>query len=104
MHLGIDRQQVGDATGVIGVAVRDDRKINIPQVDSQRFHIVFEDPGIVPRVEQDALAPVLHQSCETPIHGQRGRFAERVIQNSDAIWRLCGSHSREPQNNDRQGG
>ncbi len=88
---------------MIGVAVRDDHKIDVPQVDSQRLHIVFEDRGIVPGVEQDALAPILHQGCESEIHGQRGRLAESVVQNGDAVWRFCGSHTREQQNDNRQG-
>ncbi len=88
---------------MVGVAVRDDHKIDVPQVDSQRLHILLEDPGIVPGIEQDALAPILHQGCEAKIHGQRRRLAERVVQNGDAVWRFCGSHTtREQEKDNRQ--
>src|SRR5262249_30078480 len=50
----------------------------------------------------DALAPILDKGCEAPIHGQRGRLAERVVQDGNAVWRFCSSHTCEQQNDTRQ--
>jgi len=54
---------------VVGVAVRDDHEVDLLQIDAQRLYVVFEDPGVVAGVEQDAFAIVFDQGRKTPIQG-----------------------------------
>src|SRR5262249_10825736 len=95
LHGRVYLEQVGQPAHVVTVTMRHNHEIEIPKVDSQRLHIVFENTGIVSSIEQDSLASIFHQGCETPIHGHRRGLAERVIQNGDAVWRLCRSHTGE---------
>src|SRR5262249_7309308 len=53
-------------------------------------------------VEQDALATVLHQGREPPIHGQRRRLAERIVENCNAARLLCRDAARKQQNDNQQ--
>jgi hypothetical protein len=71
---------------------------------------MFENSGIIPRIEQNQLSIVLYQSGKSPILGQVLRFPERIIENRHLILRAAGNgrhpHQRkrqDPQNVNSQG-
>src|SRR5205809_506106 len=43
--------------------------VDLQKIDAQRLYVVFEDPGVVAGVEQDAFAIVFDQGRKTPIQG-----------------------------------
>jgi hypothetical protein len=67
--------------------MRDHHKIQFRQVYAQRLHVVFKNRGIIPRVEQNSLSVVLHQSGKSPILRQFLRFPERIVEDRHFI--LC---------------
>jgi hypothetical protein len=70
---------------VVEVTVRDDHEIQVVEPRAGGFDVSREDVGVVPGVEQDALAAVLHQRRIPPILRHPGRLAEGVVEDGDAI-------------------
>ena len=83
-HPGIHLEEMRQAARVIPVPVGDDDGIESRQVDAELPHVALEDLRVVARVEEDALAAVLHQSGESPVLHQSGGRAERVVEDRDA--------------------
>ena len=82
--------------------MRDHHKIQFRQVYAQRLHVVFENRGIIARVEQDSLSVVLHKSGKSPILRQVLRFSERIVEDRDFVLGAAGNrrdiHQQKRQN------
>ena len=65
-----------------------DCEIQLPKVDTLGLHIVREDVGIIPGVEQDALAGNLYERRVTPVLSHRSVLAERIVEDRDTVLRL----------------
>jgi len=67
-----------------GVTMRDNSKVEFGEVNVEGFDVVLEDFGVVPGVEEDALAVVLDEGGESPVASKSRIGAEGVVENSDA--------------------
>src|SRR5262249_19045727 len=83
LHRRIDFQKVIEPARLIAMAMRDDRKVELLQVDTRGFDIVREDLRIIAGVEQNPLAAILDEGRKSPVLCQRRSLAEGVVQNRD---------------------
>lgn len=82
---GVDFEDVFEAGGVIGVAMRDDHEIEFGEIDAEGFDVVLENVGVVTGIEKNAFAVVFDERGEAPIFGDEFGIAEGVVEDGDAI-------------------
>src|ERR1700722_11459190 len=90
LHCRIDLQKVIQPARVVAMAMGDNGKIELPQVDALGLDIVREDLRVVASVEQDTLAAILDESRKSPVLRHRRGLAEGIVEYSDLrCARLC---------------
>src|SRR6266849_829608 len=94
----IDPQQIIQAANVVAVPVGEYEEVQLAEVHSQRFDVVFENLGIPARVEKDPLAAVLHQRAKSPRFRHGRRLPKRVVKHRDAIAALTFANARKWKN------
>ena len=87
----IDLEEIFESGSMVGVTMRDNSKVEFAEVHVEDSDVVLEDFGVVPRVEEDALAIVPDESGEPPVASKSRIGAEGVVENSDAVGREGGT-------------
>ena len=77
------------------MAMRNDHKVELREINAKRVDVVFEDDGIVSCVKKDALAIVFDQGRESPVLGDLLGIRKSVVEDGDAI--LRGRRKRQNQ-------
>src|ERR1700722_13652187 len=78
LHCGIDLQKVIQPARVVAMALGDNSKIELPQVDTLGLDIVRKDLRVVASVEQDTLAAILDETRKSPVLRHRRCLAEGI--------------------------
>ena len=71
---------MGESARVIAMAMRNRRKVELPEVDSQCVGVLSKDSGIVAGIKEDPLPMKLDQRSEAPMLGQSRVLAEGVVE------------------------
>src|SRR5262249_43003958 len=75
-YLGIDLQEVIEPTRMVAMPMRDNGKIEVPQVDSHGRSVLCKGTGIIPSIEEKALAIECDQGRKAPLFSQPRRLSE----------------------------
>jgi hypothetical protein len=78
------------------MAVRNDNKIQLREIDAKGFDVVLERRRIVSGVKQYALAIVFDEGGKAPVFGDSFVIGKRVIEDRNAILCLeCGGQKKQ---------
>jgi hypothetical protein len=72
----MDLQEVIEPTCMVAMSMRDNREIEISQVDSHGRSVLCKGAGIIPSVEEQALAIECNQCRKAPLFSQSQRLSE----------------------------
>ena len=80
LDLRINARQIIETADVVVMPVRNNRNINLSQINFQSFQILLENPRVRSRIEQNHFALVIDNTSEPEILCQAfAVFAERII-------------------------
>src|SRR5262249_40469115 len=96
-HLGIDFKKIAQSAGVVSMTMRYNHKIELTQVHAHGFNVAGKDLGIVSGIEQNSLAGVFNQRCESPVFLHLFRASKGVVKNCHSINGRSGRCNTENQ-------